>query len=751
MTSPPASAAPDDVRDEAGGKGGAADRGYGFGTFKGVYTPSVLTILGVVMYLRLPWVVGSVGLGRALLIVVLSVTITLLTGLSISAMATNMKVGGGGAYYMISRTLGLEVGAAVGMPLFLAQALGIAFYVAGFTEIVVGYFPEVAPVPLGVASLVALTGLAYFSADLALKSQFLILALLALSLGSLFAGGTPAGNGVLGDVLPALPFWATFAVFFPAVTGIEAGLGMSGDLKNPARALPWGTLAAVATGLVIYVAIPIFIDRVVPDRSMLLGDSLVIARIARWPELIVLGILGASLSSAMGALLGAPRTLQSLARDAILPRLLGRGYGEGQDPRLATVVAFVIALLGILLGDLNAIAPVLSMFFLTSYAVLNLSAGIEGLIGGPAWRPSFGVPWWVSILGFVACVAAMLMIDPGSTFVALLVTGVIYHAVRRRSLNAQWGDVRYGALILMARFALDGLSRRRPNARSWNPNVLALTGVPTSRWHLVVIARALAGEAGLLTVATVLPESQNGGQERIDGTRRAIAGHLVSNKISALVKVVTDADVLEGLMSLVKSYGFGPLTPNTVVLGKSEASVDPERHAELLLAIQRRKLNLIVVHEGEDLPVLARARRIDIWWRGLRDNLGLMLALAFLLKKQPAWAGADVVVWQIVDSEDEVAPAADQLRKTTANARFDAKVMVVCETEPAHAFRAIRRHSRQADLLFLGLRTPEPEESGHDYAAYYANLVTQTEGLPPTVLVAASEPVDLHRLFVAGV
>ncbi len=566
---------------EAGPREGAAPNGYGFGTFKGVYTPSVLTILGVVMYLRLPWVVGSVGLGRALLIVVLSVAITLLTGLSISAMATNMKVGGGGAYYMISRTLGVEVGAAVGLPLFLAQALGIAFYVAGFTEIVLGYFPGQSPIAIGVGALVTLTALAYWSADLALKSQFLILALLALSLGSLFAGGTPADGRALGEGLSALPFWATFAVFFPAVTGIEAGLGMSGDLKNPARALPLGTLSAVVTGLVIYLAIPLFVAEVVPDRDMLLGDSLVIARIAKWPTLIVLGILGASLSSAMGALLGAPRTLQSLANDAILPRLIGRGYGDGKDPRLATVVAFVIALLGIVLGDLNAIAPVLSMFFLTSYAVLNLSAGLEGLIGGPAWRPSFRVPWWISILGFVACVAAMLMIDPGSTFVALLVTAGVYHAVRRRSLNAQWGDVRYGALILLVRLALDGLSRRQPNARSWNPNVLALTGVPTSRWHLVIIARALAGEAGLLTVATVLPETHNG-DDRIDRTRRAIEGHLSANKVSALVKVVTDEDVIEGLMSLVKSYGFGPLTPNTVgtrQVGRVERRWSPRRAA----------------------------------------------------------------------------------------------------------------------------------------------------------------------------
>lgn len=718
--------------------------GHGFGTFKGVFTPSILTILGVVMFLRLPWVLGSVGLPQTLLIVTLSVSITLLTGLSIAAMATNMKVGGGGAYYMISRTLGLEVGAAVGLPLFLAQALGIAFYTVGFTEIVAGYFPAYSPQMVGAGTLMVLTLLAYASADLALKSQFMILAILAVSLVSLFLGGEPGiATGAVGAPIPPASFWVTFAVFFPAVTGIEAGLGMSGDLKDPARSLPRGTLMAVAAGYVIYVAIPIFLAQVVDDRSLLLGDSLIMTRVARWSELVVLGILGASLSSAMGALLGAPRTLQALAQDAVLPRRLGRGYGKRHEPRLATVVAFVIALLGILLGDLNAIAPILSMFFLTSYAVLNLSAGLEGLIGGPAWRPSFPVPWWVSILGFVACVAAMLMIDAGATFVATVVTVLVYHAVRTKQLRARWGDVRYGVLVLVARLALENLARRRPDARSWNPNVLVLTGAPTSRWHLVVIARVLAGDSGLLTIATVL--SDDATDERITAVRTAIERHLETQRIAALVKVDTDPDVTDGLIALVKSYGFGPLVPNIVLLGKSETPENPAKHAELLATIQRRRRNLIVVHEGEDLPVLTKARRMDIWWSGHPKNLGLMLALAFLLKKHPVWADAETAVWRIVETEEQVAPTAKKLNDILSGARFLAEVHVV--PKEGDAFETIRRHSIDADLLFMGLRARGGDESYEEYASYYAGLCDETDGLPPTVLVTAAEDVDLHRLF----
>jgi len=719
--------------------------GYGFNTFKGVFLPSILTILGVVMFLRFPWVLGSVGLTGTLLIVTLSIAITLLTGLSISAMATNMKVGGGGAYYMISRTLGLEVGAAVGLPLFLAQALGIAFYIAGFIETVVGYLPALPAAAVGVVTLLTLTLLAYVSADLALKSQYLVLTILLLALGSFFFGGPPRGGAAVGEALPPAAFWIAFAVFFPAVTGIEAGLGMSGDLKSPAVSLPRGTLLAVATGYAIYLAIPIFLAHVVTERAALLGDSLIMARVARWPELIVLGILGATLSSAMGGLLAAPRTLQSLAQDAVLPRMLARGYGTTNDPRIATVIVFIIALLGVVLGDLNAIAPILSMFFLTSYAVLNLSAGLEGLIGGPAWRPSFKVPWWVSILGFVACVAAMLMINPGATFVALFVAGLVYHAVQRRKLRAQWGDVRYGALVLIARTVLEALARRRPDARSWNPNVLVLAGAPTTRWHLVVVGRALAGESGLLTIATVVPDSESRHADRIDRLRQAIEEYLRSHRVPAHVKVESDVDVGDGLIALVKSYGFGPLVPNTVLLGQAATPAHPLKHAELLSVVQKRRRNLVIVHEGEELPLLRQAKRIDIWWRGHRGNFGFMLALVFLLKKDEVWADAEIVVWRIVGADDDIVPATRHIEGLLADARFPARVRVICHD--GDPFPVIRRHSQDADLLFLGVRPIEDDEHLGDYAAYYASLTRQTDGLPPTALVNAGEEVDLHRLF----
>ena len=115
-----------------------------FGAFGGVFTPSILTILGVVMYLRLGWVVGNAGLAGALLIVLLAHLISVVTGLSVSSIATNRTVGPGGAYFMISRSLGGPAGAAIGIPLFFAQALSIAFYVVGFVESLSMLFDDLA-------------------------------------------------------------------------------------------------------------------------------------------------------------------------------------------------------------------------------------------------------------------------------------------------------------------------------------------------------------------------------------------------------------------------------------------------------------------------------------------------------------------------------------------------------------------------------------------------------------------------------
>jgi amino acid transporter len=719
--------------------------GYQFGTFKGVFTPSILTILGVVMYLRVGWVLGSVGLAKTLLIVLMASSVTFLTGLSLSALATNRKVGGGGAYYIISRSLGVEIGAAVGLPLFFAQTLGISFYIAGFSEAVTVVYPELSPTVVGVVTLVVLTALAFKSADLALKSQFLVMGCIVASLFSFFIGGEP---GQLSEASHAIPagssFWVVFAVFFPAVTGIEAGIAMSGDLKNPAKSLPLGTIGAVATGFIVYTAIPCWMAFKISDRDILLSYPMIMRQLARWGGIVVLGVWAASLSSAMGALLGAPRTLQALARDNIIPRILGRGFGKGKDPRIATVVSFLVALAGILLGGLDVIAPILSMFFLTSYGILNVSAGLEEMICPPSWRPTFRIPWPVSIVGAFVCFAIMFMINAGATLIAGSVAVGVYLLMERRSLRAWWGDMRAGLLMLVVRQAINALDKHPLDERTWKPNILVLSGSPTSRWYLIELADALSHDKGFLTVASILPVDTP--SDRIASLSHTVREYLEKRGVQALVKMYAAPTPLEGARTLIDGYGYGPIVPNTIVFGETRRPENFDDFSALMRRIHETKQNLVIVLEGEDPQVVRTATRIDVWCGSIQKNLGFMLALSCLLKRSPAWKDAQLVLKTIVNSSDQQNDTMEGIEEFIAKVRIEAKAEVLVSTG-SDVFKVIREQSEESDLVLLGIRSPEEEETAEAYTAYYGDLLDKVQGLPPAALVMAAEDIDFHAIF----
>jgi solute carrier family 12 (sodium/potassium/chloride transporter), member 2 len=724
--------------------------GYEFGTFKGVFTPSMLTILGVIMYLRFGWVIGNVGLVPTLIIVTLSTSITFFTALSISALATNMQVKGGGAYFIISRSLGIEAGAAIGLPLFLAQALSIAFYVVGFAESIVQILPILHMKVVGITTLVLMFILALKSADLALKTQYFILVLIVLSLLSFFMGTGENVNPLLPDT--ALPekesFWLVFAVFFPAVTGIMAGLSMSGDLKRPEKAIPWGTLAAVVCSYVIYMAIPIFFVRLVKDHNLFLVDSMIMYKVARWGPLILLGLWGATLSSAIGSLLGAPRTLQAIAKDGIVFRFIGRGFGKNQEPRIAIFISFVIALTGILVGDLNMIAPVLSMFFLTTYGLLNLSAGFGRLIGSPAWRPKFRIHWGFSFAGAFGCFAAMFMINPGATFIAIFVSIMVYFLTKRMRLKSHWGDMKYGILMLMIQFGLYKLSTKKPNIESWRPNILVLSGSPTSRWHLIEIANALSHGYGLLTVAAILPEKHISYQRR-ENMEKTIANYLQERNVKSLVKVYPADDVIVGISSLIKGYGFGPIEPNTILIGETAQESNLLGFTELIKMVFESKKNVIIVKEGEIPKDSRKGGQIDIWWGQEGGNAGLILALAHLMGTSSLWRNAKIILKTIVTSADDRNETERRLCAFVEQGRLDISVEIVL-SDDSDLFSTIEKSSKDSDFIFIGLRPPVPDEPAEKYGGYLHGIFQNTQGIPSVAYVLASEDLNFKKIFLSA-
>ncbi len=699
-------------------------RGYKFSAFSGVYTPSLLTILGVIMYMRLGWVVGQAGLVIALIIILISHVISFTTALSISSIATDKKIKAGGIYYILSRSLGLSMGGSIGIALTLGTALGISMYIVGFAE----NFLSIKPISdflglpptansiriVGSVILAILTILAMISTSLAIKTQYFILAAIALSLISIFAG-----FGIKVEFHPDSPLWAAaeghlpfetiFAIFFPAVTGFTAGVAMSGDLRDPRKDIPRGTMAAIATGLIVYIALAMGFGLFV-KREFLLADNNVAMHVAWIPALVVAGIWGATLSSALGGILGAPRILQALSADGVTPAALGKTYGKKNEPRTALVIIYLIAQGGILIGNLNAIASIVTMFYLTSYGFINLAYVLESW-ADTDFRPSFRVPIIVGIVGFVFAFTVMLKIDMISMIAALVIIGGIYFYLQRRQLKLEGGDVWRSVWISLIRRGLSTLISMPENDQNWQPNIILFTGGTDRRSHLLEFARSLVGHYGLLTnfdlvvnneAEVLFPKYQ---QNYVDRSLQ---------RTGIFFRRMTVKDVYQGIEMIARTYGFSGLEPNTIILGWPRNSKNPEQFVHLLQVIHSLDYNLILI-DYDSRYGFGRYQQIDIWWRGAGNNGNFALMLAKLMTISEPWRGALIRLLIVNDDDSKAFYLYRRASDMLSNLRIDAQVKIINnEMEKRPFYDIVRKESNTADLVFIGL--PEiPRGAEHDF------------------------------------
>ncbi|MHB8764330.1 MAG: APC family permease [Deferrisomatales bacterium] len=718
------------------------------GTFVGVFTPTVLTILGVIMYLRFGWVVGHAGVARAVLIVCLANGITLITSLSLSAVATNGRVGVGGAYYMISRSLGLEIGGAIGLPLFLSQSFSVTLYAFGLAESLKIVWAGVPVAPAALVIIVAVAALAYRGAGAALKSQLPIMGLIALSLVALAWGaffGAPVESARAAAPSSQVGFWEVFAVFFPAVTGIMAGLGLSGDLEDPQKSIPLGAIGATLVGFTVYLTVP-FLLSLGADAETLRNDPLVWARIAPLGAVLILpGLWGAIFSSAVGSILGAPRTLQALAMDHLAPRQLAAVAKEGGEPVLGLAVTLAIALGAVFLGDLNSVATVVTMFFLTVYGTVNLVAALEDLSGDPSWRPKLRVPWPVSLLGAVGCFGTMVLINPLASVVAVVAELALYVLLQRKERKADWGDVRRGVYEALIRWALVKLSRRPLSARNWRPHVLVFAERVEERLGLVRFADWFTQDRGVVTVCELRVGDVLDLDLDRDERQAEIDAVLKREGISAFGEVNMVRSVEDGIVAVAQANGMAAIESNTVLLGWPE---DPERLAELLRVIQRlerlrKSLVIGQVQAGRGARE-DRARTVDVWWGGLHRNGDLMLLLSYLLTRNREWRGARIRVLSVASNELMKAETERFLGRLLPELRITAEVRVFVKPPEVGVRELIRAESAGADAVLLGLASPPPGQE-EEYARRLFDLV---EGLP-TFFFVKNASLFVGELVVA--
>jgi amino acid transporter len=709
-----------------------------FGTFGGVFVPNVLTILGVIMFLRTGWVVGQAGLKDALIILLIANVITLLTSLSLSSISTNIQVKGGGAYFLISRNLGLEIGGSVGIPLFLAQAVSVAFYIIGFAESLQYLWPNLPVRWVTLVTLLVIFAVAWKGADLAIKAQYVILGALGLALISFFGGWTPAegwGERIQPAYESGLSFWLVFAIFFPAVTGIMSGVSMSGDLRDPSKSVPRGTILAVIVCFVIYALQMVWLS-INATREELVSNSLVMERIAVVGPLIFVGLWAATLSSALASLLAAPRTLQAMAQDRIVPFGLGRGHGPGKEPRIAMLVTAGLAALCLMAGRLDVIAPIISMFFLTTYGTVNLVAGLSGLAANPSYRPTFRVHWLPCLLGTGGCLFAMFLLNAWATVFAVACIIGLYTLLKRRQYQTAWGDERSGIWFALARFGLLKLAASRQHVRNWRPVILVLVGNPANRQSLVGLANRMEARRGLLFLSQIVIGDWEKVRSRQGTMQRQLDDFIRENRLSAVGKTVMADSFEQGVSTLIQVAGVGALEPNTVLMGWSEDALRQREFTGAVRRILELKRNLLIFAEA-DLPQRELEPVIDVWWRA-KNNGSFMLTLAHLWQEGAVGREYRLRVRRIIASEEGRRETELAMREMVRTTRYAAEIDIVVSKAPP--LDVIGRESEKSALCFVGVNLDAVADDASNPVAGLKPLVAALKG----EVVLAKSWLDLH-------
>jgi hypothetical protein len=577
------------------------------------------------------------------------------------------------------------------------------------------------------------------------------MAILAGAILSFFVGGLSHWDSALLTKSWAAPannpgFWVLFAIFFPAVTGFTQGVSMSGDLANPGRSLPLGTFSAVGLSIVVYFGAAIVFSACLP-LSSLRSDYSAMKEVASIRFLIDAGIVGATLSSAMASFLGAPRILQSLAQDRIFRFLLpfSKGSGASDNPRRGVVLSGVIAFTTVSLGKLNLIAPVVSMFFLISYGLLNYATYFEARASSPSFRPRFR--WFdmrLSFVGFLICLGAMLAINMAAGVVAVAVLFAIYQYLKRTAGPARWADSNRSYHLQRLREHMLAASTEPEHPRDWRPQLIALSNDSQRRGQLLRFASWIEGRSGMTTAVRIL---EGEGLKMLRAREEAdleLKKEITEHHPESFALVLVAPSLETGLQMLVQAFGIGPIKANTVLLNwlgqypRKIFDYRETRYRNNLRTAFRLGCNLVILNAEsaawtalETMP--AEERRIDVWWTGDATSR-LMLLLAYLMTRNEAWEDAELRVIGTPQGE-AVGQKKKDLETIMEEVRIDAQVEIATVLDKA----SIGAYSKDAAMVFLPCRLGK--DSVAEVFGFKAKKLL--EQLPVVALVLAAEDIEL--------
>uniref|UniRef100_A0A2K6KZG6 Solute carrier family 12 member 1 n=1 Tax=Rhinopithecus bieti TaxID=61621 RepID=A0A2K6KZG6_RHIBE len=593
----------------------------------------MLNIWGVMLFIRLSWIVGEAGIGLGVLIILLSTMVTSITGLSTSAIATNGFVRGGGAYYLISRSLGPEFGGSIGLIFAFANAVAVAMYVVGFAETVVDLLKEsdsmmVDPSNdiriIGSITVVILLGISVAGMEWEAKAQVILLVILLIAIVNFFIGTViPSNNekksrgffnyqaSIFAEnfgprFTKGEGFFSVFAIFFPAATGILAGANISGDLEDPQDAIPRGTMLAIFITTIAYLGVAICVGAcVVRDATGNMNDTIisgmncngsaacglgydfsrcrhepcqyglmnnfqVMSMVSGFGPLITAGIFSATLSSALASLVSAPKVFQALCKDNIYKALqfFAKGYGKNNEPLRGYILTFLIAMAFILIAELNTIAPIISNFFLASYALINFSCFHASYAKSPGWRPAYGIyNMWVSLFGAVLCCAVMFVINWWAAVITYVIEFFLYVYVTYKKPDVNWGSSTQALSYVSALDNALELTTVEDHVKNFRPQCIVLTGGPMTRPALLDITHAFTKNSGLCICCEVFVGPRKLCVKEMNSGMAKKQAWLIKNKIKAFYAAVAADCFRDGVRSLLQASGLGRMKPNTLVIG----------------------------------------------------------------------------------------------------------------------------------------------------------------------------------------
>lgn len=707
-----------------------------FGTAP-VFLTAISTILGAIMFLRFGYSVGQVGVYGTIAIVLIGHLVTIPTAMALAEIATNQKVEGGGEYFIISRSFGLTIGAAIGIALYLSQAISVAFYLIAFTEafepllpFINQYLPfAINKTVIGIISILLLSWLMLTKgASSGMTLLYVVVAILAVSLVMFFAGG-PTDGFTTPDTFRWIDdksdFFKIFAIVFPAFTGMTAGVGLSGDLKDPKKSIPVGTLAATVIGMVIYVIIAFKLGSSASAEQLgNLDNQLIMADIAIWWPIIPIGLAAATISSALGSVMVAPRTLNAISLDRIIPmpllnRWLGKVKRSNNEPVNASLVTCVIAFFFVLMGDVNAVAEVISMFFMVTYGSICLISLFENFASNPGYRPSFKSKWYISLLGAVMCIGLMFKINTVYAIAAIILMTTIYLILNAYNKKGDMAAIFSGVIFQVSRNLQVFLQKRKANADdAWRPSVVAISKDSFDRFSSFDLLRWISHKIGFGTyihhidgyLSTETMQQAEADQERL------VKMTQISSS-SVFVDTMVNPKYMHSISQVLQLPGISGQENNMILFEfnkhKEDGCKEIVDHIGLAKAVDF------------DICVLASSEKdfgfnneIHLWITSSDyQNANLMIYIAYIILGHPDWSSGGQIKLFAVYPEEEAVAQRNKLLDMISSGRLPISannIEIIPKAEGMTNKEVINHRSRDADLTIVGFRYEKVKHDGHE-------------------------------------